>query len=313
MIVQTLNAGDCIFDGRRRSAAPPDRLRAFQLRAAGVRRAAALPLPARSWRSRRASKRCARLRSRALPPAAAEDAIRAEVAALIRPLFVSRTLRRPGLRPARVALRRADPHRRRKRRRDGRVRVPETAAARSEPARCARRVPALRSRSRAVLRHLTSTDDHREDCHERRSVPQHLRPRAALQRSATAAGPHRHRCRLERAGRPDALPRRTPGARHHRRLRRADGRGGLSRSSPRRTRSRCMRSTPTSHGSSPRTACCSRPSTAARTGAWSTCRPVRICARCSRWAAPAGRSATAARCAARPTRAQAGRRRTPAP
>ena len=153
----SLSASDCIFDGPRRGPAPPGGLRALLLRAARLGGAAALSLPARprdrdAHRGAARKPRCAggaeRRRS--------EDAIRTEVAALIRPLFVSRRLRRPGLRPARAALRGADPHRRRERRRDGRVRIPEAAAARSEPARRARRVPALRPRSRGLLRHLTS-------------------------------------------------------------------------------------------------------------------------------------------------------------
>ena len=172
-----------------------------------------------------------------------------------------------------TALRRADPHRRRKRRRDGRVRIPEAAAARSQPARCTRRIPALRARSAASS---TSPDVRPKGSHERRSFPRNFRPRTALQRGATATGPHRHRCGLERTGRPDALSRRTSGARHDRRVRRAAGRRRISRSWPRPTHSRCTRSMRTSHGLRPRTARCSAPTNGGADWTLVDLRPRRI-------------------------------------
>lgn len=95
VIVQTLNAGDCIFDGR------VEALR----RQTGCVRFSYLPLGSaapRRYRCQPALEIATRIEALrqaaqpALPPAAAEDAIRVEAAALVRPLFVSRTYGDPG-------------------------------------------------------------------------------------------------------------------------------------------------------------------------------------------------------------------------
>ena len=153
-----------------------------------------------------------------------------------------------------------------------------------------RRVPALRPRGRALHRDLKSMGP--RGCHERRTSRDtfdRAQHNSAVRCRRAASSP----TRLERTGRSGALPRRAPGSRPDRRVRRADRRGRFALvTEPNALAVHAV--PPTARGSSPRTARCSRPDSGAdrsRVDQRTSAAPARD--RAGR-AAPAGRSATAA-------------------